>query len=235
MRFVSFGLFWLLILKLSSLVAQNSCGAAGIAPGPRRLLGSLLEAAGEGARGSRGGTAGDVTAQRRSRKKGRSQIPIVTATRIDVCCCSTPRFNVVVKQRLHRSVLCTWYLVKQEVSIGVSDQPSGMTQSNESLASCQECITTWYQDMKTWCSRPPTYARESPFLFPPGRLPASVRDRAQPRRRACFAGGIRHRQKLHAARSDDPLHVSHSLAGARSMRSKLERWNVPSKTENSFW
>lgn len=75
---------WLLILKLSSLVAQNSCGAAGIAPGPRRLLGSLLEAAGEGARGSRGGTAGDVTAQRRSRKKGRSQIPIVTATRIRV-------------------------------------------------------------------------------------------------------------------------------------------------------
>lgn len=125
--------------------------------------------------------------------------------------------------------------MKQEVSIGVSDQPSGMTQSNESLASCQECITTWYQDMKTWCSRPPTYAHESPFLFPPGRLPASVRDRAQPRRRACFAGGIRHRQKLHAARSDDPLHVSHSLAGARSMRSKLERWNVPSKTENSFW
>lgn len=43
----------------ASPVAQNSRGAASLATGPRRFLGSLLEVAGEGARGSSGGIAGD--------------------------------------------------------------------------------------------------------------------------------------------------------------------------------
>lgn len=54
----------------------------------------------------------------------------------------------------------------------------------------------------------PASSPSTPTINLPGRLSASVRDRTQPRRRACFSGGLRHRQELHAARSNDALHVS---------------------------